>query len=255
MSFRENILLLYPMKDGNRHLALFDFDGTLIPCDSQILFFQYVVKKEPWRRCLLVFYFLALPLALFGDSGERVLKRLFLAYLWRKDRGELRREAESFVLDVIKPLLYQDILDEMEEHKKTDSYCVLITASPSVYAEEIGKYLGVDETISTQVAIEGSMPLFPILNPPNNKGKAKVAELRKRSILPGKGIVENATSYSDSLADLPMLVLTGNNVLVNPSKKLLTELGGEGRCRVYRLPKKWKGNGSKLWFYFKNIFF
>lgn len=67
------------------------------------------------------------------------------------------------------------------------------------------------------------MPFMPVVVGSNNKREVKIAAMRER--IPE---VANATkeeladswSYSDSAADLPLLELAGNAVLVHPSSSL-----------------------------------
>ena len=53
--------------EGARHdgrgVAVFDLDGTLLAWDTQLLFCQFVLRREGWRRCYLLLFLPLLPLA------------------------------------------------------------------------------------------------------------------------------------------------------------------------------------------------
>ncbi|MGB0774724.1 MAG: HAD family hydrolase, partial [Akkermansiaceae bacterium] len=73
--------------------ALFDLDQTLIPWDTQLLFCNFVLKRQPWRRIYLLILVPFLPFSkLLGAGG---MKRVFLNYLVGMDQGELDALADS----------------------------------------------------------------------------------------------------------------------------------------------------------------
>lgn len=234
--------------DDERYLALFDFDGTLLPCDSQVLFFDFVARRKPGRRLLLILFLTALPLGLFGKWGERQLKRLFLVYLWGMRKEEVESLADEFVALVIMPLLFPEVVAMLREHQGNGDYCVLVTASPSVYANAIGRALEFDLTLATDVEYGDCMPFFPRLAPPNNKGGEKVARLCRLGLLPEEGARAYSRSYSDSMADLPMLLKTESQILVNPKPELKRALYDKTDVTVLTPPKLWSSAWGKARF-------
>ena len=104
---------------------------------------------------------------------------------------------------------------------------MLASASPEFYVREIGKVLGFDISLGTQVEIRGSVPLFPDLV--NHKGSAKVRRLQ-HVLGPAyfDGVkLRDSHGYSDSVADLPMLALCNRVTMVNPCDGLAAK--GEAR--------------------------
>ncbi len=232
--------------------AMSDFDGTLIPCDSQVLFSSFVISRHPWRRLLMLVYLFALPLAMFGKWGELKLKRLFLIYLWGLQKTQIEQYAAAFVDTVIRPLLLAPVLERLKNHQAAGDYCVLVTASPSVYAEEIGRQLRFDSTLSTTVEYGETFPFLPCLPFGNNKKEAKITRLEKMNILPWQGKWGAAYAYSDSCADLPMLRAAGSCVLVNPSDNLTQQL--DNQFIVLILKKPWRSRAGKIWFLCRKFF-
>lgn len=234
------------MPQETQGLALFDFDGTLVPTDSQVIFCGHICRRWPWRRLLMLFFWAALPLVLLGKRGIRILKRLFLIYLWGLDRATIKREAARFAREVIKPMLYDDVVARLQEHRDKGDLCVMATASPSLYAQAIADLLGFDLMLGTDVLYGDRFPFFPRLARGNNKGAVKVERLRELGIIPTDGVRADSTAYTDSIADLPMLQVAGHRVLVHPSTELLRAVEGERELTVLEPPRPWATTGAEI---------
>lgn len=203
----------------------------------------------------MIVFFAALPLGIFGKWGERQLKRLFLVYLWGMECGEIDALADEFAREVVKPMLYGEVVKRLEAHRERGDYCVMATASPSFYAGRIGDLLGFDLTLGTEVEYGGTVSFFPVLKPGNNKGVDKLNGLRRAGLVPASGCRPGSIAYSDSPADLPMLLAAEKRVLVNPSKKLVAEMNAEGNVEIIRPARLWKGLPGKIAFLIRIFFF
>lgn len=84
--------------ESEPRFAFFDLDHTIIPHDTQLLFCNYVLHHEGWRRLFQVPFFLCIPLAACRMLGARAMKRIFLGYLWgmKKDRLAELLQVEHF---------------------------------------------------------------------------------------------------------------------------------------------------------------
>lgn len=211
-------------------LALFDFDGTLLADDSQLLFCQFVLRKEGLRRLFLPFAAAFAPAGLSGLLGSRELKRVFLSYLWLMPRAQVEAYAREFAETVIPPLLYPALLAEVERHRREGRTLVLNSASPEFYIREIGRVLGFDHSIGTRVVLRKWQPLIAEIDGDNNKREAKLPRLEELGLLPCDGA--DSWAYSDSHADLPMLRLAGHVVCVNPTEILAAEAARHGWSTV-----------------------
>ena len=130
--------------------------------------------------------------------------------------------------------------------RKKGYLCLMVSASPSFYVKPLGELLGFDEVLGTDVLLEERMPAMPKLPNGNNKGAVKVERLRERNVLPEHGVLENAVAYSDSAADLPMLLSCRRKVLVNPSPALKEDRLLDGAECLYPA-RPWKGRFGKIW--------
>lgn len=219
---------------------LFDMDGTLVAWDCQLLFRHFVVRRSWWRGLLLPVFLVSLPFA--KVLGTERMKRVFLCYLWRVDEGRLAEWSREFAAEVV-PAVYPELRAMLEEARARGHFTVLASASPECYAGEVGRMLGFDLSLGTEVEFG---PFFPRLV--NHKGEEKVRRLRR--LLPEGwwegGKLANSTGYTDSRADLPMLGICGKAVTVNPGAEL-TALAEENGWKVVRPERPWKGRVGFGW--------
>ena len=214
-------------------IALFDLDGTLIAWDCQLLFRHFVLRREPWRGIFLPVFLLLLPLA--GFLGTAGMKRVFLSYLWRMAPDKLTGYSRDFATSLM-PAIFPELRGKLEQQRAAGHFLILASASPEFYVAEIGRELGFDLTLGTQVEMG---PLFPDLE--NHKGAAKVERLKR--ILPPAyfedGMLRNCHGFTDSVADLPMLALCGSVTVVNPSAEL-SALAVKSGWEIVRPSRPWK---------------
>lgn len=225
---------------AERGLALFDFDGTLIPWDTQVLFANFVLRREPRRRMYLPVFGAALPFA--GILGDEGLKRVFLSYLWRVEREQLTGWVREFVAEWVPGRCYGEVLEKLEEHKAAGHLTVLASASPEIYIKEAGRVLGFDLVLGTPVECGTRMPFFPDLR--NHKGAEKVRRLSEIIGSPIGGKWPLSHGYTDSTADLPMMECCAAGTLVNPSARL-TVIGEERGWEILRPSPPWTGKADK----------
>ncbi len=217
-------------------VALFDLDGTLIPWDCQLLFRHFVVRREPWRVVFLPVYLAFLPL--IGVLGIEGLKRVFLSYLWRLDRQTLMQYSQEFAAEAA-GAAYPELLAKLESHRRKGQFLILSSASPQFYVSEIGRLLGFDLVLATEVESADRCKFFPDLE--NHKGDAKVERLRQRlpaSYFEGGKLIA-CHGYTDSTADLPMLALCDSATVVNPSPRLAQTAAASG-WEIIRPTRPWR---------------
>lgn len=206
-----------------RSYAFFDLDHTLLPFDTQALFCNFVLHREPWRVLL---HALFIPVALAracGLASTPTAKRAFLSYLRGMPRDRLATYAKEFAEVCVPKWAYPSLRAEILRHKHQHRILILNTASPDFYAHEIAHALGFDHCIATQFEVGPKFPGMPRLVTGNNKHAAKIAAME--AAVPGLTALTDqerahSWSYSDSAADLPLLQYAGYAVLVHPSRRL-----------------------------------
>ena len=236
-----------------RGYALFDLDHTLLPFDTQGLFCNFVLKREGWRRCYLLLFLPCLPLRVLKLLSLKAMKRLFCSFLWGMPEERLRRYAREFAGVVVKSYAYPEIVAELERQKAEGRITILNSASPAFYVEEFARVFGFDHWVATRLRVEDPMPLIPKIDGPNNKFWAKIDAMA--SLLPAgfdgrKGdVLPDSWGYSDSVTDVPLLVVCENGVMIHPGSEFATV--GESHGWDTRLPErpyggKWAGRLASL---------
>lgn len=213
--------------------ALFDLDQTLIPWDTQLLFCNFVLRRMPLRRFYLLILIPFLPLTkLLGAGG---MKRVFLNYLWGLSPQDLDELAQEFVEEIFPDTFYEETLALLEQQKKLGRMTVLSSASPTIWVSHIAKKLGFDHYFATELEVNDSVRLFPDTPGGNNKGANKIRKmlhLFPADFDPQSGeTLPNSHAFSDSHADLPMLLLCEQATMVHPTKRL----GHVGQERSWQL--------------------
>jgi phosphatidylglycerophosphatase C len=209
---------------GQPWVALFDLDGTLTWRDTLLPFLLGFLTRHPHRVLGLAL----LPAALYHywrnrDRGE--LKSCVI----RMIMGGARRPvidawAASFV-DAMKPKnRFRPLgLAVVEAHRAAGDHLVLLSASPDLYVPLIGRLLGFERTLCTEIEWQNDR-LDGRLKTPNRRGEEKLRCVEwLREQYKNKPII----AYGNSASDLDHMRQTDRALLVN------------GDAAARRLAAKW----------------
>lgn len=239
---------------GQSGLALFDLDFTLIPHDTIFLFANYSLKRRGGRLRFLFTIALQTLLYLLRRINLLQLKSAFLSHLQGMNAAEIDAMARRFAADEVRPRLYPQMLGELQRVQALGMTTVLNTASPEIYVQAIAAELGFDFYYGTAVVIESPAPRFFHLPGPNNKREAKLTAMaRDFPAIAAAAQTPPETppadiAYSDSSADLPMLRLARQAILINPSKSFAA-LGENSGWTIWRPATPYSGAIGKLWIF------
>ena len=208
-------------KDGKPvSLALFDFDGTLIPGDSVAYYLRFARKEGAVSMSEFLRALWAATLYGMKRMTDADSKSIGLAFRKRHDQAFLDELDRKFVDQVLLPKVYKDGKKQIAVHRRERNILVLVSASTENYMRFVAEALGFDTVLCTPIEADGTIWR-------NCKGEKKVQ--RVKDWLAENGLTADLASsfaYGDSKSDLPMLRLVGHPVQVNP-KKALRELAPE----------------------------
>jgi phosphatidylglycerophosphatase C len=188
------------------HVAAFDFDGTLTRHDTLIpflwcslgplKFLGCIVRSLPW----LVAYALKLM------SNHKAKARLLEVSLkgWTEDQA--RQHADHFVQHELPHMWHTQGLRELTQHQRAGHTTLLVTASPSIYMQQVAKRLGVDGLLCTKLQTNLEGVYTGHMLGPNCHGTEKVRRLQawlEQHTSPEQDVVLHA--YGDTRGDWPML--------------------------------------------------
>lgn len=210
-------------------LALFDLDYTLLPCDSDYEWGQFlarigVVDSEHYAKQNERFY----QDYKDGTLDIHAFLRFALKPLSEHSRAQLKDWHDAFMKEVIHGQLLQPALDLVKRHQDAGDLCCVITATNSFVTRPIVESFGIEHLIATEPATIGNDPLADytgqVKGIPNFR-EGKVRNLHAWLITQNLSFDQMPHSYfySDSMNDLPLLEEVSNPVATNPDERLRNE--------------------------------
>jgi HAD superfamily hydrolase (TIGR01490 family) len=202
-------------------LALFDLDHTLLSGDSDVLWCEFLVGlglldasySERNRRMAAAYTAGVVTPADYCNFYAGTLAGHDEAY-WEPVR-------KRFLRDVIKPRIPEDARALLQRHRDRGHTLVLTTATNRVVSALTALDLGVDHYLATDVELVDGRFSGRTQGELNMRtGKVE----RLRSWLQQRGepstVLRQATFYTDSINDLPLLSVVRWPVVVDPDPRL-----------------------------------
>lgn len=214
--------------------AIFDLDGTLYT--GHIV--QGIARHHRVHRVkrLRLFVFMATHVALWplwrsGLISEAVMRELWTRHLGWTVRGWTPQEAaaafawitEQYVQLLVRP----DVMKRVRDHQAADHRVIIVSGTLAPLLAEIGRQLGVEETVGTPLVLRlgrytGACEL------PVCQGQGKVSRL-EAYVGGGDSILwPQSHAYADSYTDLPLLERVGHPVAVYPDSQLAAHAQSQG---------------------------
>ena len=203
--------------------AFFDLDKTIIAASSTLAFSRpffeggLITRKSVIRSMYAQLVYLAGG----ADHGQMERMRHYLTGLangW--EVHTVRRIVAETVHAVVNPLVYDEALHLLDEHRAAGRDIVIVSSAGSDVVEPIAELLGISTVIATRLEerdgrYTGEIDFYAY---GANKATA-MADLAARQ---GYDLAASY-AYSDSVTDLPMLSTVGHPHAVNPDKVLRRE--------------------------------
>jgi phosphatidylglycerophosphatase C len=198
---------------SDKSLALFDLDGTLTYRDTLFEFLTGYLAGHPARlvRASAIVFALA-EFALARRDRGLLKSRAIRAVMGGLPRSAVDAWSERFVAGLEPRRRFRPgALEAVEAHRARGDRLVLLSASPDLYVPRIGRLLGFERTICTEVRWNGDR-LDGALGTENRRGEEKLRCLeRLRAEFPGIPVV----AYGNSASDLAHLERAERGVMVN----------------------------------------
>ena len=210
-------------------LALFDLDHTLLPCDSDYEWGQFlarigVVDSEYYAKQNESFY----QDYKDGKLDIQEFLRFALKPLSEHSREQLKEWHDAFMKEVINGQLRQQAIDLVKRHQDAGDLCCVITATNSFVTRPIVESFGIEHLIATEPATATNHPLASFTGEvqgiPNFR-EGKITNLhdwlasRKLAL----DTLPRSYFYSDSMNDLPLLEKVSHPIATNPDDRLRSE--------------------------------
>jgi HAD superfamily hydrolase (TIGR01490 family) len=211
--------------------AIFDLDRTLVPLNTASLFVKHqYARGEARRRDVLR------SIVWLGQYTLGVIDAMEIAS--RATRRLAGRNEEQFAAMMqlwvdahVLPRVSQLARMEVERRKQEGYLCAILTGSTPYSALPVGRALGIDHVIATELEVKEGCFTGNLVAPICfGRGKLDRAEIWAKE----HGIDLSASLfYSDSASDLPMLERVREPFAVNPDPRLRVIAKLRGWPRLY----------------------
>jgi len=206
--------------------AIFDLDGTLF--GGSIL--QGIIRHHRAHRVnrLRLYFYMGSHIAIWPLFRLGLLSATTARVAWARHMGwplggmtpdQAGRAFAWIAEEYVEPLLFPDVVARLREHQAAGHRVIIVSGTPSPLLAEIGRRLGVDETVGTPLVLRngrysGASEL------PTCQGADKVTRL-EMYLSDDHGIDwAKSYAYADSHTDIPLLEFVGNPVAVYPDPQL-----------------------------------
>jgi len=203
-----------------RPAAFFDLDKTIIAKSSALAFSRpFYEGGLLTRRAVLRSAYAQFLFAIGGADHDQLEKmRAYLTQMvtgW--DANVVRQVVSETLHEIIDPLVYDEAVDLIEQHHAAGRDVVIVSASGAEIVEPIGRLLGADHVVASQLIVEdgkysGGVEHY-VYGPNKAKAMRRIAEERGYDLA-------SSYAYSDSETDAPMLEIVGHPFAVNPDRGL-----------------------------------
>jgi HAD superfamily hydrolase (TIGR01490 family) len=200
--------------------AFFDLDKTIIAKSSALAFSRpFFAGGLLSRRAVLRSAYAQFMFAIGGADHDQLQKmRSYLTQMvtgW--DAQTVRQVVDETLHEIIDPIVFDEAVDLIEQHHAAGRDVVIISASGVEVVEPIGRLLGADHVIATQLVVEDGKYSGKVAR--YVYGPEKAAAIRELAEERGYDLARSY-GYSDSETDAPMLEAVGHPFAVNPDRGL-----------------------------------
>lgn len=200
-------------------LAIFDLDNTLLGGDSDHAWGEFLVRRG------------IVDAELYRTSNDRFYRQYqdgtldihaYLAFalepLTRYDATELAALHADFMRSTIEPLRLRKADALLDEHRARGDWLLIITATNAFITRPIAAWLGVADILATEPEQRDGRYTGRVAGTPCFR-EGKVTRLHQW-LEQNPFDLADASFYSDSRNDLPLLELVGRPVAVDPDDAL-----------------------------------
>jgi HAD superfamily hydrolase (TIGR01490 family) len=222
------------MADGDRGLALFDLDGTLLPIDSDHAWGEFMialgwVDAARFRSGNDAFY----AKYRAGELDIQAYIAFATAPLRGRDAAARTAARERFMREVIAPALRPEAMALVESHRARGDLLALVTSTSDFITAPIAAAFAIDALVATRLECGADGAPTGRINGVPAFREGKVARVGQWLAASGADWASFAriSVYSDSVNDLSLLEKATDPVATNPSP----ELDAIARARGWRI--------------------
>ena len=203
-------------------LALFDLDHTLLPLDSDQSWGEFTlslgwVDPDTFQAKNNGFYadYLA------GCLDIHAYVRFSTAAVREKGPAAAAAAHDLFMERIIRPAILPAALDLVEQHRRRGERLVMVTATNEFVTRPIAEAFGMDVLLAVELERDANGHFTGEIAGVPSLREGKVTRVQQWLATQGTSLAQvEATFYSDSLNDLPLLEQVQQPVVTNGSAEL-----------------------------------
>tara|TARA_B100001057_G_scaffold275601_1_gene275867 strand:+ start:1242 stop:1913 length:672 start_codon:yes stop_codon:yes gene_type:complete len=204
----------------NKKLAIFDLDHTILKCNSDHSWLDYLmnkqfIKKEEYFDQNAEFQRRFKQ----GDVNYKDYYEFTIQYLKGKSDDYISNIRSDFMVEVIEPSINIYALRLIHKHYEKGEELLLASGTTSIIADSIAKRLEFKNVVCTKCEQKNNTFTGRIENPPS-LGEGKLKNVQTWMKKNGFSDFKDTTFYSDSILDMPLLEKVEKPVAVNPDNDL-----------------------------------
>jgi HAD superfamily hydrolase (TIGR01490 family) len=200
-----------------RQAALFDMDRTLVRRDTATLFMRYqrdIGEAGRYQSVQAAWWVL---LYTFGVCDAPRIAEKALARFEGRWEAQLHVACQRWFEEYVKPHISDAARAAVARHRQAGDVVAMVTGALAFAARPVAAHLGIDLVVCSEVEVNEGR-----LTGRTSQlcyGATKV-DLAQQIAEAESFRLENATFYSDSITDLPLLERVAHPIVVNPDSRL-----------------------------------
>ncbi|MEY2453842.1 MAG: hypothetical protein QOD92_3416, partial [Acidimicrobiaceae bacterium] len=137
--------------------AFFDLDKTVIAKASMVAFGRPLYREGLISRRVLARAIYGQLVYMYMGADEEKLERMrdsVLALTKGWEQSKVREIVEETLEEVVEPIVYDEALELINEHRAAGRLVFIVSASPEEIVAPLSRYLGVDAYLATRSTID-----------------------------------------------------------------------------------------------------
>lgn len=198
--------------------AFVDVDGTLLAETTTYLCARILLRRGFLKRSTLLRAVYHGLQHRFGRLDYGRLVAIGVNSIAKVPQDEMERIAVENFEQHVKPRLYEGVVEHLHDLGRRGTHIVLVTSSPRVVIEPLGRYLGCADLITTPLRVDQGR-VVGIGDGPLCYGDGKRYWAEQWSARQGI-LMDEAAAYADNWSDRTLLERVGRAVVVHPQRRL-----------------------------------
>ena len=201
-----------------RGVALFDMDRTLVRIDTATLYVRHQRRKgqASLRDVVRVGYWM-LQYSFGVIDAQRVAQKALESFKGKREQW-LWEQCEEMFSEIVLDHVAQAGRAAVARHREQGDFIAIVTGATPYTARPLARELAIEHVIATELEVTDG-EFTGRLRHPMSYGSGKVTLAEQLATQHGVRL-DDATFYSDSITDLPLLERVRTPVAINPDARL-----------------------------------